>query len=228
MMIPKDEHLLRNQEGFSLISLLLGISILSISAMAVTKFVSNQRIGQKRIANQLSVLDYYDSFQSAVTESLKQHFTTEQSCSDLTSSLSNVAITDQATFSATTEITSSPSHSKHLRAIERCKSPKYTQNMAYFCIEIEKDTGTRKGSFLNGEDNSFAEVFVQILNTTNGDRVDCQDFQDGEQLITDINDLSTNTSHTLDIHYSIYWSSAPKGNPNKRSYYKKEGHTYGY
>ena len=156
---------------------------------------------------------------------MKEHLKLEKSCSNIAQSIKDLAITDEANLSVTSSLPISPKNSSHLRAVERCQAPKSSEEMMYFCVEIEKDLSSPKGSFLNGTDNSFAELFVQVIETRSGNRVRCQDFVDGEVKITDNNDFSTNPSHSLDIHYVIYWNSNSK---RSTSYFRKKGHFYAY
>lgn len=217
------------ESGMSLISVMITISVLAVSALLVSKAFVRHKIGQAKMKSNISYLDAYETFQSQLSTGLRNHIKQTNSCNNLSSNIKDLAITGNANMNSTVNPSGHGKHRKHRAAKKRCQLPKSGNSYAYFCVEIDTDTDAPEGSFLNGGPGgspSFAEVFVKLTNTATNNATKCKNFADKPEVIQDNSDLSTNKSQTLGIHYTIYWNVKSNSKSMKRDYFSRSGHYY--
>ncbi|MDQ3235181.1 MAG: prepilin-type N-terminal cleavage/methylation domain-containing protein [Pseudobdellovibrionaceae bacterium] len=194
-----------HENGFSLVSVLVALALLSLIALTANQAFLNSRKARSTLSAKLN----FEEVDQAVLKILKNMakaspascYTASYLANQLSAySFINMSHQLSADLSeAQRAALQSPQHAFANEAVERCKLPRYISDTTsrsdgtlYFCFRFNRDS-QHKSSSISGSPHAFAEVKVQLVDAHNGNPISCDDFR-------------TLKHGSMQVFYTAYWS----------------------
>ena len=197
----------RDQEGFTLVGVLIILGLIAICATLFMNVSNQSRVFKKKTAASMTTQDIEEMIKADMVDAAQKYFRGGCKGSPTFSRTLGAAGTEQID-----RIITLPSYAPpiHTAAAKRCAASPYlralgTGHALYLCVAIKKNgsgNGAMAASLLDA-DYTFAEFYFRPYLPQNNTPVSCNTIMTHQE--------PPNT--TLDATYSIYWAVRNKNDP---------------
>ncbi|MFW7379203.1 MAG: type IV pilus modification PilV family protein [Oligoflexus sp.] len=175
---------LHQEQGFTLIGVLMSAGILAILAMIGMKFFSNQMAARQQIRTMAASQGLEGAVAHDILSRINQNLNVNApGCINLATSFQNAVLEGGARYRLISGVqlpASAPSYAKE--AANRCRRRRQPsnltsklQNQIYFCVAFQSDANSPRDSFLQSR-LAFAEVFFEMVDLQIGNPLSCRDY----------------------------------------------------
>jgi hypothetical protein len=208
---PKQDEV-QTEQGFSLISVLIIMGIVLLAVLMITQSRVNQQSAQKAIKLKQSYTDMNQALISDLVSHVHSTITGTAPCINLSSiniNMNGLNVQESsapAYIHATNIPIAAGSPPLHTDARTRCRRPRLptnaandSDNKAYFCVRLGKDSNAPKDSIMNA-DVAFAEVAIELIDLQTQMPISCASYFSKK---TDPKDGSAGMAVTM----GLYWQA---------------------
>ncbi len=209
----------KSQAGFSLVAILVVMSVVLFSIM----LISQAKVRQQRVQKALKVKQSYSDVNQTLINNVVQlfHESMTAACLAPATVLKDQDIDGTAKFSYTTSIVGLNNTAKlppvHALAAGRCKSPKIpaaTDNRFYFCVQINPPSAagaaaanTAPKDSILGAKVAFAEFAVELIDLQTEKPITCADYTGRRDDKRPVDNIPRDGSAGMAVTMALYWEN---------------------
>lgn len=207
---PKSSY--HAEQGFSLVSVLIIMGVVLLAVMVITQARVNQQSTQKAIKLKQSYSDVNQALVSDIVSLVHSNLSASSPCINLSTiniNMNGLNVQDASSpaYVYATNLPIGPgAPPMHSAAQKRCSRPRLpsngasnTDNRAYFCVRLGRDSEAPKDSIMNA-DLAFAELAIELIDLQTQKPISCSAYVTKK---TDPNDGSAGMAVTM----ALYWQA---------------------
>jgi type II secretory pathway pseudopilin PulG len=194
------------EAGFSIVSILVALALISIVAVSAGQFFINSQKARKTLSAKLNYLEINDSILQALQAIARNPpasgcFTSATLGQQL-AGYPFVNLSTQLAQGLTAvqlDVLNSARNASVKAAVDRCQTPQMVTNPAspsertfYYCLRLVRDPGSSTDT-ITGSQHAFAEVKMQMVNGHSNQPVSCDNFRSLKQ-------------GAMQVYWTLYWS----------------------
>jgi type II secretory pathway pseudopilin PulG len=173
------------EQGFSIIGVVVGISVLAVMALVAMRFFEHRVAAQRHIRSQAAVQTMEEGVANEILNLIHQNLNSAvNGCLRVANVFNNIPLEGGSSMFYSRQIEFPGTHKPDYltTAMRRCARPRLVQDRANsndnklrFCLQFNTSQNASLGSFLNS-DAAFAEVYFEMVDLQTGDSMSCQEY----------------------------------------------------